>query len=260
MSQVVRGLRRAAAAGAVALTTLLVAGCGGGGDDSGPPPSALDRSAGFYEGTTAGQRKISVIVLETGRYYTIYGPLGSPQSSQIEGVMVGDGTAGGDNFSSNNLENVNFTFQTSTPGALGATFALQRYFDANIAYAGGGTDAFNADYSFDYEQAPSIGLVAGNYSGQLAAIDGVEGAALAISGSGAVSLATPGGCSAGGAIYLHPFGNVYDITLTYGGAACPAAGQTLTGHATYDSATGALTAITTSPTFADVTLVVATKN
>jgi len=38
-----------------------------------------------------------------------------------------------------------------------------------------------------------------------------------------------------------------------------AAGQTLTGHATYHSTTGAFTAITTSPTFIDVTLVLGTK-
>ncbi|HKX42043.1 MAG TPA: hypothetical protein VJO99_12865 [Burkholderiaceae bacterium] len=259
MIQIAREMRRTGAIGAVLLTSVLVVGCGGGGDDDGPPPSALDRAAGFYEGTTVGQRHISVIVLETGRYYTIYGPLGSPTSSQIEGVMVGDGDAGGSTFSSNSLQNVNFTNQTSTPGALSATFSLQRYFDANIAYVGGATDSFAADYSFDYEQQPSIASVAGNYSGQLAAIDGVETAALTISSSGAVSLATPGGCSAGGTIFLHPFGNVYDISLSYG-ALCPAAGQTLTGHATYHSATGAFTAIATSPTFVDVTLVLGTKN
>ena len=260
MIQVAHGALRAGAIGAVVLTSALVAGCGGGDDhDDGPPPSALDRAAGFYEGTTVGQRHVSVIVIETGRYYTIYGPLGSPTSSQVEGVMVGDGDAVGSTFSSNNLENVNFTNQTSTPGALSATVSLQSYFDANIAYVGGATDSFAADYSFDYEQQPSIASVAGNYTGQLAAIDGVETAALTISSSGAISLSTPGGCNAGGTLFLHPFGNVYDISLSYG-SLCPAAGQTLTGHATYHSATGAFTAIATSPTFVDVTLVLGTKD
>jgi hypothetical protein len=264
MTDTVRAPRRApvaiAAAVGAAVFTLLLAGCGGDGYDDGGHPSipALDRAAGFYEGVNASNRHVSVIVIETGRYYVLYGPTGIPSSTQIEGVLVGDGTASGSTFSSSTLQNLNFTNQTNVAGAMSATFLLRSYFDANIAYVGGVNDAFNADYSFRYEDVPSLSLVAGNYSGQLASIFGVPNANMTISISGAVDIAATGGCTAGGTILLHPFGNVYDINLTYG-AGCPAAGLTLSGHAKYDTTTNSLTAITTTPAITSTVLVVATK-
>jgi len=197
-------------------------------------------------------------VLETGRYYVLYGPTAIPGSTQIEGVLVGDGTASGSTFSASTLQNLNFTNQTNVAGAMTATFLLRSYFDANIAYIGGVNDSFNADYSFRYEDVPSLALVAGNYSGQLASLDGVPNANMTISTSGAVSIAATGGCTAGGTILLHPFGNVYDINVTYG-AGCPAAGLTLSGHAKYDATTNSITAITTTPGITNTVVVVATK-
>jgi len=243
-----------------AIFTMLLAGCGGGDDydDGYPPGNALDRAAGFYEGVTPSNRHVSVIVIETGRYYVLYGPTAIPGSSQIEGVLIGDGTAAGSTFSASTLQNLNFTNQTNVAGAMTATFVLRSYFDANLAYVGGATDSFNADYSFRYEDPPSLSLVAGNYSGQLASIAGVPNATMTISTSGAVSIAATGGCSAGGTVLLHPFGNVYDINLTFG-SGCPAAGLTLTGHAKYDATTNSLTAVTTTPGITNTVLVVGTK-
>jgi len=264
MSVTVRAPRRTpvamAAAMSAAVFTMLLAGCGGGDDydDGYPPGNALDRAADFYESINASNHHVSVIVIETGRYYVLYGPTGIPSSAQIEGVLVGDGTAAGSTFSASTLQNLNFTNQTNVAGAMSATFLLRSYFDANIAYVGGVNDAFNADYSFRYEDVPSLSLVAGNYSGQLASIFGVPNASMTISISGAVDIAATGGCTAGGMILLHPFGNVYDINLTYG-AGCPAAGLTLSGHAKYDTTTNSLTAITTTPAITSTVLVVATK-
>jgi len=249
-----------AVAASAAVFTMLLAACGGGDDydDGYPPGNALDRAAGFYEGVNASNRHVSVIVIETGRYYVLYGPTAIPGSTQIEGVLVGDGTAGGSTFSATTLQNLNFTNQTNVAGAMTATFLLRSYFDANLAYVGGATDAFNADYSFRYEDAPSLSLVAGNYSDKLASIVGVPNATMTISSSGAVSIAATGGCTAGGTILLHPFGNVYDLNLTFG-AGCPAAGLTLSGHAKYDTTTSSLTAITTTPSITNTVLVVGTK-
>jgi len=264
MSVTVRAPRRTpvamAAAMSAAVFTMLLAGCGGGDDydDGYPPGNALDRAAGFYEGVNASNRHVSVIVIETGRYYVLYGPTGIPSSAQIEGVLVGDGTAAGSTFSASTLQNLNFTNQTNVAGSMTATFLLRSYFDANLAYVGGATDAFNSDYSFRYEDRPSLSLVAGSYSGQLASLIGVPNANMAISGSGVVSIAATGGCTADGTIQVHPFGNVYDVSLTFG-AGCPAAGLTLSGHAKYDATTSSLTAITTTPAITSTVMVVATK-
>ena len=113
MSATVRAPRRTPIAAVIgaAVLTMLLAGCGGGDDydDGYPPGNALDRAAGFYDGVNASNRHVSVIVIETGRYYVLYGPTGSPSSAQIEGVLVGDGTASGSTFSARTLQNLNFT-------------------------------------------------------------------------------------------------------------------------------------------------------
>jgi hypothetical protein len=253
---------------AALLAAALLAGCGGGielgyydddFDHGGGHGSALDRAAGFYEGTDAAQRKVSVMVIETGRYYVLYGPAGSPQSSLIEGVILGDGTAGGSTFTSLSFADLNFTNQTAAGGALAATFSLQRYFDANIGYAGGATDSFAADYSFDYEQRPALATIAGSYAGQLAALSGVGDASLSIDVAGGLSLGTTaGGCGASGSIVPHPFGNVYDVTLSFG-PGCPAAGRSLSGHARFDAASRSLVAVTTASDLSSTALVVATR-
>ncbi len=254
-------LPRIVLGGAIAATTsLLLAGCGGGGyDDGGPGLSPEDAAAGFYDGRTASGRSLSVIVLETGRIYALYGPVGNPGSSEIEGVMAGDGTAYGSTFSSNGLIDVNFANQTATPVALSATFGYSAYFDANLAYLGGGSDSFRSDYSRAYEYIPSVPGIAASYSGQLAsATRGVDDAVLSISPSGAVSLSSSGGCLGAGTIYAHPVGNVYDLTISYGGG-CPAAGRTLTGHARYDGVARSLVGITTSPALDRVSLFVGSR-
>ena len=245
--------------GAVVATSLLLAGCGGGGGYEDPGISPHDAAAGFYNGRTASGRSLSVIVLETGRLYALYGPVGNPGSSVIEGVVAGDGSAIGSNFSSNGLIDANFANQTATPVAISATFSLGAYFDANLAYLGGGSDSFKADYSRVYELIPSVPGIAANYAGQLASAGGgVDDAVLSISPSGAVSLSTVGGCLGAGTIYTHPVGNVYDLTMTYGGG-CPAPGRTLTGHASYDGVARSLVGITPSPTLDRVLLFVGSR-
>ncbi len=258
--------------GALSISALaavaLLAGCGGGVDvayddpppiPSPPPFTALDRAAGFYSGRMASGRDVSVIVLETGRLYALYGPVAPAGSTAIEGVLTGDGSASGSTFTSNTLHDVNFARQTSTPVGLGATFGFSDYFDATLAYAGGGTDAWAADYSTAYEYFPALTNVYGTYTGQLASLGGgVDAAVAVVSSSGAVSVTTPGGCNAAGTLYPHAIGNVYDLTLTYG-ARCAAAGYTLTGHAKYDGLQRSLVGVTTSSDFYDVALFVGTR-
>src|SRR4051812_17929628 len=120
------------AAGAAAAT--LLSACGGGGDDCnscGPGPGGPAAAAGYYDGSTSSGRHLQWIVLETGRYYGLYGPLNAPSSTVIEGLMIGDGVATGTNFDSNTLSDQNFTSQTATPGTIAGTFRFRKYFDAN---------------------------------------------------------------------------------------------------------------------------------
>lgn len=245
---------------------LLLAGCGGSADVVvNPPivvvpgPTPLDEAAGFYAGTTASGRGVSVIVLETGRFYALYGPAGNPTSSAIEGLLTGNGDASGSTFTSSTAHNVSFALQTSTPAAMSATFAFSAYFDANLAYPGGATDSFVADYLHAYEIVPAVASVSASYAGQLASLGGgVDNASLVISPSGALSVATSGGCVGAGTIYPHSVGNVYDVTITYG-SGCAASGQTLIGHAKYDGALRSLVAVTTSSDFYDVAMFVGTR-
>jgi hypothetical protein len=85
---------------AISALAILLTACGGGGGSAGGGPVQAS-PAGLYNGTGA-TRAFTVLVLDTGRYYALYGPTGG-STSVIAGVIVGDGTASGSTFASANL-------------------------------------------------------------------------------------------------------------------------------------------------------------
>jgi len=248
------------AAGGAAAT--LLSACGGGDDcnSCGAGPGGPAAAAGYYDGSTSSGRHLQWIVLETGRYYGLYGPLNAPSSTVIEGLMIGDGTATGTNFDSNTLNDLNFTAQTGSLGSIAGTFRFRSYFDANVAYVGGATGSFTTDYSLRYEDTPSLTTIAGNYSGQLASVAAVTATNFNVSTSGALQAAVAGTCDIAGQLGVHlAGGNVYDVSLTYGPSCGGVSGTTVIGNAKYDGATGSLYIITSTSTFGSVALLLGTK-
>ena len=209
-----------------ALAILLTA-CGGGGGSAGGGPVQAS-PAGLYNGTGA-TRAFTVLVLDTGRYYALYGPTGG-STSVIAGVIVGDGTASGSTFASTNLHDFSLEAGVISLGTLTSTFAAKTSFNGSVAYSGGQTSVFTGTYNSAYETVPTLASVAGVYSGQVASVAGVETSTLTVNASGALSGTTSGGCSYTGTVEPHAAGNAYDVSTAFG-AGCLFSGQTFKGHA-----------------------------
>ena len=91
----IRGARIVAAGVLVAA----LAACGGGGSSSGPGPAAS--LAGLYEGSGGSNRASELLLLDSGRYYLVYG-LAPASAAPVGGVVIGDATVGGNGFASAN--------------------------------------------------------------------------------------------------------------------------------------------------------------
>jgi hypothetical protein len=73
----------------------------------------------------------TVLVLDTGRYYVLYGPTGG-STSVIAGVIVGDGTASGSTFASTNLHDFSLEAGVISLGTLTSTFAAKTSFNGSV--------------------------------------------------------------------------------------------------------------------------------
>jgi hypothetical protein len=212
----------AARAVGVALTLWLSA-CGGG--DSGPATSA----AGLYRGSGGAGRAFEVLVLDSGRYYAIYG-LTSASASPVAGVMVGDGATSGTAFDSGNLHDFSIESHTLATATLASTIAPATSINATLTYSGGQSATFNAAFDAGFNQSPSVSMLAGTYVGEIAGLSKTEASGFTLDSSGVMAGSTLAGCSYVAIVLPHAHGNVYDISATFH-TGCVEDGKTLKGHA-----------------------------
>lgn len=218
---------------------LLLVACGGGGGGGGggseppqPEPVVNEDAEGLWVGQTDTDRYISGLVLDDGEIYILYSVQDDP--SVIAGFIHGDSTVTGDQFSSNNLKDYNFEGLGVTSGSASATISEKDSLEGKVTSSSGGSVSFSSTYDSAYELTPFVGDVAGDFSGWVAVVGGVELANLSIDGSGNISAIAEGGCSATGVIYERGSGNAYDVSLTFGASPCSMANETLTGIAYFD--------------------------
>lgn len=207
------------------LGSLAIAGCGGGDDDTPAPAAPV---AGLYEGSGGSEPASKFLILDTGRYYLVYG-LSSASAAPAGGVIVGDGTAGGTSFSSGNARDFDLQAKALRSGTLAGTLVPRASSSITFTDTGG-----SASYSGTFDAASTAGAsltaLTGSYGGQLAGLHGSDASALTIDGSGALAGGASGNCTYGGIAQTHASGNVYDIRLVLG-SECPNGGSTLHGHA-----------------------------
>lgn len=210
--------------------------CGGGGGNSSaaPPPPDLGTSEGLWGGTTGTNRTIAGLVLDDGHYWFIYTAVGN--NAVIGGAVEGSSTSSSGNFNSSDGLNFNLEGQGITGFTLAGTYTKKSKLGGTLTYTGGTTDTFTSTYNTDYDLTPSIATVAGTYSGSGIAIGGsVELVTVTISSVGAITGMGAGGCSFTGTASLHAKGNVYDVSITFGGGVCVAGTGTVAGVAHYDA-------------------------
>jgi hypothetical protein len=205
----------------------LLAACGGGGSSS--PPGPAVSLAGLYEGSGASNRASELLVLDSGRYYLVYG-LTSASAAPVGGVVVGDGSVGGSVFSSTNAHDFDLVARTVATGSLTATVVPKASASSVVVHAGGATTTYAGSYDPASESNASAAAVPGTYGGEFAGLGGTAAAVLSVDAFGVIAASTTSGCSLVGLALPASRGNVYDLTLTFG-AGCASPGSTLHGHA-----------------------------
>ena len=223
---------------ALAAASLLIAGCGGGGGDSDQQQPAATSAEGLYTGLTSTGRNITGLVLDDGTYYVLYSPVGN--STAIAGVVQGTGTSSAGTFSSSNARDFNLEGLGVLAATVSASYVAKQSFNGTVAYGAAGNTSFSSTYDVGYEAAPSLAALAGTFTGQVASSAGNENAAVTISVGGAISGSGASGCSLSGSVAPRARGNAFNVSLTFGGAPCLFANQTLIGIAYFNATTKVL--------------------
>ncbi|PZO17287.1 MAG: hypothetical protein DCF26_10075 [Burkholderiales bacterium] len=224
-------------------------GCGGGGGDDVVGSPSGPSAEGYYAGTlrvtafpaTAGNPALpntsnafQMLVLESGEFWTFYGtPSGA--SLQVEGFAQGTGTSNGALFTAGGVR------YFPAPPALATNAVASASYNASArSISGTITDAsttatFNSvplvAPAYSYTAAASLASVAGVWT-----VDGSGGEqyTLTVAGDGtfaAVPAPAPG-CSFTGNFVPRASGkNVFNVSVTNGGAPCSAPALVSTGVA-----------------------------
>ena len=221
---------------------MLLAGCGGGGGGGGSSatsPSPAATAEGLWSGTTSTSRTVTGIVLDTGTYWVLYSSANN--SATIAGVIEGTGTSLNGSFSSSDARDFNLEGLGVNTATVSATYNAKQTLNGSVTYPSlNQSSTFTSTYNTAYDQAPSLATIAGTYSGSAAVIGGSESATVTVSAAGAVSGAGASGCQFTGTAAAHAHGNVYDLSVTFGGAPCINGTSTVTGIGYFNATTKTL--------------------
>lgn len=209
-----------------------VSACGGGGGGTTSTPSPAE---GLWQGTTSTNRSVSGFVLDDGTYWFLYSVAGSP--SIIAGAAQGNASASNGSFSSSNGKDFNLEGSGISDFTMAGTYTARTSLNGTMTYSPSGTVTFTNTYNPDYDLTPSLAAMAGNYAGAAATSAGVEPTAVAISGSGVITGSGQSGCLFTGIATPRARGNVYNISVTFGGGVCTLGTSTVSGIAHFDAAT-----------------------
>lgn len=241
--------------GAIPLVIAALSGCGGGGGSD--SSAASSPAQGLYTGTTTTGRTVTGLVLDDGTYYVLYSQIGN--SIVIAGVVQGTGTSNAGTFSSSNARDFNLEGLGVLSASVSANYVERQSLNGTVAYSAGGTTAFTTNYDASYESAPSLAALSGSFTGQVASSAGTENATVAVSSAGAVSGSGVSGCGVSGSVSPRAHGNAFNVSLTFGGAPCLFANQTLSGVAYFNAATNRLYAAAPNASRSDGVLFVGVK-
>ena len=243
--------------GAAVVSGLFLASCGGGGGSPAPSPAPTTSAEGLYLGTTNTNRTVTGLVLDDGTFYVLYSLVGNP--SVIGGVVQGSGVSNNGSFSSSNALDFNLEGLGVLAATVSASYTSRQSLNGIVLYNGGGSTSFTSVFDVAYDTVPSLSTLAGIFSGQVAFSQGVENANVTVSPSGALSGVGASGCTVTGSVVPRTRGNVFNLSLTFGGAPCFFANQTMTGIAYFDAPAKRLYGATPTANRADGVLFVGVK-
>ena len=211
-------------------------------DVAGAAPASS--AAGYWIGTTNTNRNVFAIILPSGESWVMY-----------------TDTAGRNFLSGVVYSQISWTSSTfaSSSGARDFSFEFARYFDAGVSgtysqrnqIAGmisypslGQSTSFNARYNANIELQPSLGTIAGAYTGTGIMLGSNTATTVSIQATGSVLGVTASGCSFTGSITPVSGANAYRVTVATISSALCGPSITLSGGAYFDAPSRSLNVIT----------------
>lgn len=232
------------------LGAALLAGCGGGGGDDASTGTPLASPEGVYGGTfdKAGSTEYRMVVLEGNAssrpFWMVYGDDDPVQGFIAKGLVQGNGAT-------TSFANVTtFTSVSSSTKDFGESPAADAVLSSNFTVGGGSktisgtvtvtgvnpainfaSAAFTGSSTYNYNTAALLATVAGTWT-----VTGLaaETYTLTVNGANGAFTAVPtvAGCSSSGTLTPRSSGkNVFNVSLTTGGAPCLVQNETSTGIA-----------------------------
>ena len=220
--------------------SLTLVACGGGGGDSefivdngGTGSGSAVKAMGLYTGTTNQGQSAIGLVDKNNKFWFLYSP---PYSNGISGFITGNLTVSGNNIKATNGKDFNFSGSTVYNTTINGAVEERKSLKGTITYTPSNQVSFDTLYDIKKsEVVANISAIAGNYSGESAIVQGVEGANLIITNTGVISGRGESGCSFAGKITAENNMPYYSINLVFGYSPCLMAGQEVKGVAYYDS-------------------------
>lgn len=219
-----------------AASILALAACSGGGgsDEASIPPAPIANAEGLWGGTNSDSRSVRTIVLDDGTYWLMYS---IPNlSSVLAGVVQGKGTALNGSFSSADGVDFNVEGAGAHSATLSASYVTKQSFNGTVTNTFLNQVAtFTSSYNAEYELTPSVSAITGTYTGIASVTGSNEVTTIIVSSPGVIAGTGTGGCRFVGTVRPRARGNVYDVSMAFGGGACPSGTSTVAGIGFFDS-------------------------
>lgn len=215
------------------LVLVMTLGAGGCGEQLTTPPSP-DNAEGLWSGTTNTGRTLTTAVLDDGSIYIFYSA--ALNANQLSGVIQGTGTTNNGSFISTDTKDFGIGV-AALDASLSATFTPRQFFNGSISYQGTSTVTFTGTYNTAYDTTPTLASLAGVYSGQAGSSGGVQPSTVTAAIDGTFTGTEQNGCTFTGTTTARTRGNVFDQTITFGGAPCFFSGKTFQGIVYFDNLT-----------------------
>ena len=216
---------------------LALAACGGGGAGGGnggaapvPGPSA----EGLWIGSTSTSRTLTGFVLDSGTYWVLYSV--PHVSALIAGVVQGTGTSVDGSFSSSDGMDFNVEGQRINNATVSASYVPKQTFTGSMTYpTTNPAFTFTSSYNSDYDQIPSVSAVVGTYTGIASVAGSDELTTIVVSSPGVVAGTGTGGCTFLGTAVPRAKGNLYDLSVVFGGGNCSSGTSAVAGIGYFDA-------------------------
>lgn len=153
---------------------------------------------------------------------------------QVAGAIQGQSTSSNGAFASADARDFNLEGLGINDATINGSYVSRQSLAGTVTYSNQSV-TFNGSYSTLYDAVPSLAAVAGTYSGAAAVLAGTESATVTIAANGALSGVGASGCQFTGSATPRATGNVYNVSVTFGGGVCSNGSSTVTGIGVLDA-------------------------